>query len=425
MRSAETSAAARGSREPGSSSSATPRSSATACLGDQQGGDGGVGDPLGHDVAELGAAPGEGADERAHLVVLAELHQAGDRVQLVVELVGLRAQGVGDRQVGAQLALQRHQLGAVAQRRHAADAAARRRRRAPVEHDHPGRRPAPRRPGRRASATGAAGRPRRGSRPRSATRRPTGSPATSSVARAASFIIVTRPSVPTATTPSRMLCSSASRWSARLAISVGASPRVRRLTTARHHVGAEDAEQRAEPEVEREVGGGAGEPLPHATGRPARPRPRRAGRRRRRGPARARPPCARRRASTSPVQPRPSRTSLSPRSARVPDEAWGRRRRAPSPSGRDHVDVGGAREAERRGRPTGRAPAGVAGRAARRPSPPVSWARTSVDVGDVLGDRAHPAAPLVGERRRRLAHAHDAHDERAAAATTSSWSSRN
>jgi hypothetical protein len=69
------------------------------------------------------------------------------------------------------------------------------------------------------------------SSPSPSTGRPTGSPSRPSVVRAASFIIVTRPSVPTATTPSRMLCSRASRWSASIAISVGASPRVRRLTT--------------------------------------------------------------------------------------------------------------------------------------------------------------------------------------------------
>ena len=39
----------------------------------------------------------ERADEPRDLVVLPELHEPGDRVQLVAELVGLRAQGVGDR----------------------------------------------------------------------------------------------------------------------------------------------------------------------------------------------------------------------------------------------------------------------------------------------------------------------------------------
>ena len=216
------------SRVPGSSSRATPRSSATASLASSSAA---AAASSTRRPRSRRARNGAGSACRPACAPrrTPELHQPGDRVQLVVELVGLRAQGVGDRQVRAELALQR--ISSVRSRsvvtlpipRPLAEAARRLNTttRVPTSATASW-----------TSASGPASRSTtRGSSPRSATGRPTGSPCTSRVARAASFIIVTRPSVPTATTPSRMLCSSASRWSASPASSVGASPRVRRFTT--------------------------------------------------------------------------------------------------------------------------------------------------------------------------------------------------
>ncbi len=90
-------------------------------LGDQQRGDRRIRDALGHRVADLGAPPRQGPHQITHGIVLAELHETGDRVQLVGELVGLRPQGVGDALVGRQLALQRGEFGAVAHRDDRAD----------------------------------------------------------------------------------------------------------------------------------------------------------------------------------------------------------------------------------------------------------------------------------------------------------------
>ena len=58
-------------------------------------------------------------------------------MQLVVELVGLRAQRLGDALARRQLALHRHQLGAVAQGRHRAYLAAAVDHPVAVEHHHP------------------------------------------------------------------------------------------------------------------------------------------------------------------------------------------------------------------------------------------------------------------------------------------------
>ena len=58
-------------------------------------------------------------------------------MQLVVELVGLGPQRVGDRLARAELALQREQLGAVAQGRHRRDAAPALDDRVAVDDQHP------------------------------------------------------------------------------------------------------------------------------------------------------------------------------------------------------------------------------------------------------------------------------------------------
>ena len=138
VRSATSPARGRGAASPGRARESTPRSSATACLATIERGDGRVVQPLRHPLAHVGPVPGERAHQGRHLVVLPQLDQARDGVQPVVELVRLRAQGVGDRQVRAELALQRHQLGAVAQRGDGADAAAAGRRATAVEDDDPG-----------------------------------------------------------------------------------------------------------------------------------------------------------------------------------------------------------------------------------------------------------------------------------------------
>ena len=106
-------------------------------LGDQQRGDGGIGDVPGHRVADLGAAAGERADEVAHRVVLAELDEARDGVQLIGELVGLRAQCVGDALVRRQLSLHRREFGAVPHRGDGTDALAARAGRPAVQGENP------------------------------------------------------------------------------------------------------------------------------------------------------------------------------------------------------------------------------------------------------------------------------------------------
>ena len=67
-----------------------------------------------------------------------------------------------------------------------------------------------------------------GSRSRSSTRRPSMSPPRPISSCALSLITVTVPSSATAKTPSRIECSSASRWSASAAMAAGSRPRVRR-----------------------------------------------------------------------------------------------------------------------------------------------------------------------------------------------------
>ena len=83
----------------------------------------------------LGDHPG---DEAAHLVVLAQLGEPDDGVQPVGELVGLRAQRVGDGARGVEAVLQRGELGAVPQRDDGADGRPVDLHRHPVEHQHPG-----------------------------------------------------------------------------------------------------------------------------------------------------------------------------------------------------------------------------------------------------------------------------------------------
>ena len=74
-----------------------------------------------------------------------------------------------------------------------------------------------------------ASRPRTaGSRSRSSTRRPSTSPSSPMSSRALSLSTVIVPSSATAKTPSRIECSSASRWSASAAMAAGSRPRVRR-----------------------------------------------------------------------------------------------------------------------------------------------------------------------------------------------------
>src|SRR5699024_4128951 len=58
-------------------------------LRDQQRCNGRIVDDRRHRVADSRTPAGEGADEPLDIVVLAELHQPGDGVQLVGELVGL------------------------------------------------------------------------------------------------------------------------------------------------------------------------------------------------------------------------------------------------------------------------------------------------------------------------------------------------
>ena len=174
-----------------------------ARLGHHEGGDRGVGDARGHVADELLPTPGHVTDHGDHLVVLLELDEPGDGVELVGELVGLGAQRVGQRQVGAQLVLHRHQLGPVAHGGDRTDPLAPAGGSALVEHqdprpDHehrvlglvPGQQQLP--PPRRAAP------PRTPGVPPRRCRQPSSS-------RAESLIIVTRPSVPTAMTPSRML----------------------------------------------------------------------------------------------------------------------------------------------------------------------------------------------------------------------------
>ena len=91
------------------------------CLGDQQRGHRGIGDALRHRVTDLGAPARQGSHQVAHRIVLTELHQTGDGVQLVGELVGLGPQRVGHALVRRQLALHGRQFGAVAHRGHRAD----------------------------------------------------------------------------------------------------------------------------------------------------------------------------------------------------------------------------------------------------------------------------------------------------------------
>ena len=108
-----------------------------AGLGDQQRRQRRVRDPGGDLVVQRGAAHPDAVDEAHHLVVLLEVQQAGDRVQLVGELVGLGAQRVAGRPAAAELALQGRQLGAVAQGRDRADHRAARAHRPAVEGQHP------------------------------------------------------------------------------------------------------------------------------------------------------------------------------------------------------------------------------------------------------------------------------------------------
>jgi hypothetical protein len=105
-----------------------------AGLGDEQGGHRGIGD-VGRDVLrQLGVTAADAVDVADDLVVLADLDEAGDGVEAVAELVGLRPQHL--RHVGhrVELALQAEQLGAVAQRRDPADQPVPRADRHAVEH---------------------------------------------------------------------------------------------------------------------------------------------------------------------------------------------------------------------------------------------------------------------------------------------------
>lgn len=74
-----------------------------------------------HSIIDRGPALSELVDERADRVVLTELHEAGDGVQLVGELVGLCAQCVGRALVRGQLSLQGGEFGAVTHRGHGTD----------------------------------------------------------------------------------------------------------------------------------------------------------------------------------------------------------------------------------------------------------------------------------------------------------------
>ena len=92
--------------------------------------------------ADVGLADSQGVTPLAqrvdvphHLLDLADLDEPADGVQLVGELVRLRPQRVGDRQVRAELTLHRDQVGAVAHRRDRTDALAVARRRCALHAD--------------------------------------------------------------------------------------------------------------------------------------------------------------------------------------------------------------------------------------------------------------------------------------------------
>ena len=160
------------------------------CLGDQQRGHGGIGDPLRHRVTDLCASACQGAHQVTHRIVLTELNQPGYRVQLVGELVGLRPQGVGHALVRRQLSLQGGQFGAVPHRGHGSDPLTLAGGRPPVQRQHP-------RPGRdhdiAAVLAGSRSDTTAGSSPTASTRRPTASPVTPSRSWALSLSSVISP----------------------------------------------------------------------------------------------------------------------------------------------------------------------------------------------------------------------------------------
>ena len=87
-------------------------------LGEHERGDARVGDPLRQGAAEVRVGVAHLGDEALRLVVVAEREQAGERVQAVGELVGLRAHGVGEAADAVELAHERLEFGAIAQRHH-------------------------------------------------------------------------------------------------------------------------------------------------------------------------------------------------------------------------------------------------------------------------------------------------------------------
>ena len=81
-------------------------------------------DPLPQAAEQVLGGRGLAAGQLDRLLGAAELDQAGDHVQAVGGLVGLGAERVGQRLHRAELARERLDLGAVAERDHGADAAA-------------------------------------------------------------------------------------------------------------------------------------------------------------------------------------------------------------------------------------------------------------------------------------------------------------
>ena len=333
-------------------------------------------------------------------------------MQLVAELVGLRAQGVGDRQVGAQLALQRDQLGAVAHRGDGADPLAVAGGGAPVEDDHPGAdqrhgvlrlAPAPEAPPVSRSTTC-------GSRPSSSTSRPTGS--------------ATRPRVePRGVVHHRHPAVGADRDHAladavqeRLAVvgehrDLGRRQSARApLDHARDDVGAETAEQCPEAEEEHQVAGGTGQPVHDR-------RVGLLGERRGRSGCRRRPGSARGRRRPAPRRPRRRRSSRALARRRC------RRARARRP---DQAGVGGreddarpARRCETSVAPERLSARSTGGASVRRvasasvdapPRPGRSWSRTTPWLATYSATELICAPRSVGEGGRRLAHRDQGHD---------------
>ena len=106
-------------------------------LGQQQRGHRTILDPAGNGQVQRRSLLDQGVDEAHHFVIVTDLDQPGDGVQLVAELVSLRAEQVRRAAEGAQLAFDLGQLRAVPQGGHRPDRAAVVHDRHPVQDEHP------------------------------------------------------------------------------------------------------------------------------------------------------------------------------------------------------------------------------------------------------------------------------------------------